>query len=256
MIKVRTSVDEPDGVELGLRILASRLRLEPSETLVLATLFEHSSTPQSKGSSCANAAAAAHLVLEGWLVRSVMLPDGRRQILEFLIPGDLIGRMPTRKSETIAQDLSNLTPAHVAVLSTAHLDSLRKARPDLAFCLMAATSRTGERLADQVMRLGRLGAYERTAHLLLELLFRLQTAGLASEGSYPLPVTQEELADALGLSSVHLNRVIRAMTSDGLVEIHGRAARTLVTVRDPQRLADIAMYDREHSPTAQDRSRA
>jgi CRP-like cAMP-binding protein len=244
MIGRRTPDGAPDGIELGLRILARSLELGAPEAAVLAAIFDHPSTLHVKGASCANPSAAAHLVLEGWLVRSVMLPDGRRQILEFLVPGDLVGPVP-RSRETLAQDLSNLTPARVSVLSLDQLGSLRKGRPDIAFALIAAASKGGERLADQVLRLGRLGAYERTAHLLLELLFRLQRAGLAGETSYPLPVTQEELADALGLSSVHLNRVIRAMTADGLVEIHGRAARTLVTVRDPERLADIAMYDRE-----------
>lgn len=242
MNTLRQAEGEQDGAELALRFLTQLLNVEPRDAAIVANKLDHTRVRGPKGSAFAPPGAAACLVLEGWLVRSVMLPDGRRQILDFLVPGDLVAAPPTRRTPS-ARQMINLTPARVATISVHQLEALQRQSSSLAFALLEAIARTGDRLADQVLRLGRLGAYERTAHLLLELLVRLQRAGLASKVHYPLPVTQEELADALGLSSVHLNRVVRAMTRDGLVEIHGRAARTLITVCDVERLAEIAMYD-------------
>jgi CRP-like cAMP-binding protein len=244
MSTARQGVGEDDGAELATRFLSQLLDLEPDQVAMLAAKLEHTRVRGPKGSSFALPGAAACLILEGWLVRSVMLPDGRRQILDFLVPGDVIGVPPGKRAPS-ARQMINLTPARVATISVHQLEALQRQSSRLAFALLEALARTSDRLADQVLRLGRLGAYERTAHLLLELLVRLQRAGLATKVHYPLPVTQEELADALGLSSVHLNRVVRAMTREGLVEIHGRAARTLITVLDVERLAEIAMYDLE-----------
>ena len=242
MSTARQGGTEEDSAELASRFLSQLLDLDSEQVAMLAGKLEHARVRGPKGSSFAPPGAAACLVLEGWLVRSVMLPDGRRQILDFLVPGDIVGVLPAKRTPS-ARQMINLTAARVATISVHQLESLQRHSSRLAFALMEAVARSGDRLADQVLRLGRLGAYERTAHLLLELLVRLRRVGLATEVHYPLPVTQEELADALGLSSVHLNRVVRAMTREGLVEIHGRAARTLITVLDVERLAEIAMYD-------------
>jgi len=242
MTTARQGGGEEDSAELASRFLSQLLDLDPDQVAMLVGKLEHTRVRGPKGSSFSPLGAAVCLILEGWLVRSVMLPDGRRQILDFLVPGDIVGVLPAKRTPS-ARQMINLTAARVATISVHQLESLQRQSSRLAFALMEAVARTGDRLADQVLRLGRLGAYERTAHLLLELLVRLQRAGLATKVHYPLPVTQEELADALGLSSVHLNRVVRAMTREGLVEIHGRAARTLITVLDVERLAEIAMYD-------------
>ena len=97
-------------------------------------------------------------------------------------------------------------------------------------------------LLGQVVRIGRQTAYERVAHLLLELHFRLRVVGLATDDFMPLPLTQEIIADALGLSIVHLNRTLQQLRRDGIVEVKGGVARLL----DAGRLRSIADFRAPH----------
>jgi CRP-like cAMP-binding protein len=230
-----------ERVHLIRRALARFRDLDDDELEALAATLDETRVLKQRGSSWPRDGEGGYVVLEGWLVRSLTLPDGRRQIVDFLLPGDIVGCF-ARPTDSGVEEVSNLTAARLAPLPANRLKALREESCHLAFALIAASVSGYDRLMDQVLRLGRLAAYERTAHLLLDLLIRLQRAGLANGDHYSLPVTQGELADALGLSQVHLNRVIRAMTRDGLVEIKGRAVRTSITVCDVQRLAEVAGY--------------
>lgn len=238
-----------DHVDLLRRAIAEFRELEAEEAGALAEALGETRTLARKGPEWERADDAGYVVLEGWLIRSITLPDGRRQIIDFLLPGDVVCRFRAHR-ETGVEHVRNLTAARVAVISEERLGKLLEERCHLAFAFLCAAARTSERLKDHVLRLGRLAAYERTAHLLLDLRTRLQRIGLANEQHYTLPVTQEELADALGLSAVHLNRVMRTLTRDGLVEVTGRAARTSVTVRDVPRLAAVATHGRRHAAAA------
>jgi CRP-like cAMP-binding protein len=230
------------GHELVREVLSRSLSLGHGEIDALLHAFALTNITAAKGVTGDSPEAAICVACEGWLVRTVTLADGRRQITDFVLPGDIVyvGR---KGSDGATHHLTNLTPASIATMSSFRLQALRTHHPALALKLHDEVMRAESRLADQVLRLGRLGAYERIAHLLLDLLARLRRVGLATEPQYSLPVTQEDLSDALGLSAVHLNRVLRAMARDGLVEIQGRAARTMITVLDVEYLADIAMYD-------------
>ncbi len=109
----------------------------------------------------------------------------------------------------------------------------------MAIALAWSVARYESMLAEQIVRLGRRNAYERIAHILLELHKRLQAVGLASESSYPTPITQEMLADALGLSIVHVNRTLGRLRRERLVSIDdGR-----VVLRDVAALAAIADFE-------------
>ena len=90
-----------------------------------------------------------------------------------------------------------------------------------------------------MISMGRRTAYEQIAHLLCELLLRLQAVGLAANKSYELPVTQNELGDAFGLSTVHVNRMLQALRSAELVTSNGK----IVTIPDLQRLIEVAGFD-------------
>jgi CRP-like cAMP-binding protein len=185
-----------------------------------------------------------YLVMDGWLARSVVLRDSRRQIVDLLLPGDIIHGVAGVSSQPreLGHVLS-LTSACVASLPGDRMRWLYEEFCHVAYALLAAAAHGGERLARHVLRLGRLGAHERTAHLLLDLLMRLDRVGLARDQSYVLPLTQSELADVLGLSPIHLHRVMRALTRDRLIEIRGRAERTSVRVCDLPRLAEIAGFE-------------
>lgn len=182
-----------------------------------------------------NRAPTPRLLLSGWACRQRVLPDGRRQIFDLLAPGDAIGLaidpLPLSRASTIA--LTRVETADAARVRAAAADP--QAAPALARIVALTPAIEEERLMNHLVRLGRLTAYERVAHLFLELRGRLAAAGLADEERFPLPVTQEVLADALGLSVVHMNRVLQQLRRHQLIEMRGGQ----VILLDPQALADV-----------------
>jgi CRP-like cAMP-binding protein len=161
------------------------------------------------------------LVLSGWAARQRTLSDGRRQILGFALPGDLTTAGWT--SAIADYDVVALTPLEVIDLAT--LREVGGSAIDGA--LARAELQEAARLLDQIVRLGSRSALERTAHLLLELSSRLTAAGLTSGGRFPLPLYQETLADALGLSVVHTNRTLQALRRAGLIKLRLGSATIL-----------------------------
>ncbi|HEY8574589.1 Crp/Fnr family transcriptional regulator [Phenylobacterium sp.] len=171
----------------------------------------------------------------GWAARTRTLVDGRRQIFRILIPGDLcVGPAP----DLAMSDTTALTRARTQ--STAPAAREGAAGPyALEARIRRALTEEQAGLLTQVLRLGRMLAFERTGHLLLELMERQRRAGLTTGETMPLPLTQEVLADALGLSIVHLNRTLQQMRRQGLIVYRsGRA-----TFPDPQALAEACGYE-------------
>lgn len=148
------------------------------------------------------------LILSGWAARVRILEDGRRQILDFLLPGDFIGLCD--HADAIATSaVTAMTDLQVCASPSAEQHpSLRR-----AYALSRALSEVD--LLAQITRLGRLNAHERIADLLLELHERLAVAGLAVDGRFTIPLTQELIADALGLTPVHVNRTLQTLRRDG-----------------------------------------
>lgn len=184
-------------------------------------------------------AGGPRLVAAGWGARQRILADGRRQILSFLLPGDLVAfdphRAPLRYAATVS--LTAMIVADAAPLLDLETEAAGRDAP-IARVLRTLAGAEEALLAHQVTRLGRQTAYERMAHLLLELHERLCIAGVEQGDGFTLPVTQEVLADSLGLSIVHTNRTIQQLRRDGLV----RMAGTRVTLVEPARLAALADY--------------
>ena len=164
--------------------------------------------------------ARPRFLVSGWAARVRWLSDGRRQILSFLTPGDSIGlnMRPRPLSACTAIALTQVRTLDATPLWKA----LRTGDPcwaDLAEALATAATMEEAYLLNQVMRLGRHTAYERICHALLEIRERLEQVGLATENSLPLPVTQEMLADAMGLSIVHVNRVLQQLRRDRILDL-------------------------------------
>jgi CRP-like cAMP-binding protein len=156
-------------------------------------------------------------LVSGWACLAHGLSDGRRQILAFLLPGDGVGF-----------DLLSRSRKSVEVIALTEI-KLRQALPGafvpgprLARALAGAAAAQQGRLIDHVVRLGRQTAYERMAHLLLEFHDRLLDIAEASETGFEMPLKQEVLADALGLSLVHINRILQQLRRDGLVITRGK----------------------------------
>jgi CRP-like cAMP-binding protein len=166
----------------------------------------------------------ARYLLAGWACRQRLLADGRRQIFDFVLPGDGIGLrlQPRLLAETTTVALTRLQVADAGELVQ---PAALEACPELGRALVLAADDERRRLLDHIVRLGRLTAAERVAHLMLELHERLGAVGLASGSEFHFPLTQEVLADSLGLSIVHINRVLQDLRRQGLLVIKtGQAA--------------------------------
>ncbi len=177
----------------------------------------------------------------GVAIRYKILRDGRRQILGVLLPGDLIG-FPGGLFERALYSVSSLTDAAVSTVPFDTMFELFHRFPRLAAAIFWTASREAALVAERLVGVGRHSAYERVAHLLLELLVRLQAAGLADERSYDLPLTQELMADALGLSVPHVNRTLKRLRDEGLIATDGPR----LTISDVELLSRRVDFDRAY----------
>jgi len=178
------------------------------------------------------------LLLEGLICRYKDLSDGQRQITAIHVPGDF----PDLHSFTLKyldHNIMALTACKVIQFPHAKLQAITEQYPHLARMLWFMTNLDAAIHREWEVSLGRRSALERTAHLLCELQVRLGIVGLASEREYALPITQTELAECLGLTSVHVNRVLKELRERGLVEFRGGR----VTISDPAALRRLAEFD-------------
>lgn len=169
------------------------------------------------------------LLVSGWAARVRWLADGRRQIIGFIIAGDAIGICERPQPLALAPVLALTTVQTLdgRAMQAALVSGDRP--PGLAEAFHMAASLDEAALIDQVVRLGRQTAYERIGHLLLELRYRHQQVGLGTETDFPCPLTQEMIADATGLSVVHVNRTLQQLRRDELLELRQGYARLLQT---------------------------
>jgi len=182
--------------------------------------------------------AAALFLLSGWACRARSLADGRRQIIEFLLPGDIVGFSPTKGRRALAAAYA-LTPVTVSLASNFY-QAFDDTGPFEHFtAVRRALEKNQEmRLINQIVRAGRQTAYERLSHLLLEFHDRLARVGLARDYTFAMPLTQEILADGLGLSVVHVNRTLQQLRREQLLTL----TDGIVTLLEPATLARIADF--------------
>jgi CRP-like cAMP-binding protein len=180
-------------------------------------------------------------ILEGWAAVYKQLPDGRRQITAFLIPGDLadanvfiVGRMD--------HSICAITPVRYAEIPPTEFEAMTDASPSIARALWRQTLVNGSISREWVLNIGQRTAYERLAHLLCEMFLKLKAAGLADESGCDWPLTQVDLAEATGLTSVHVNRTLQQMRRDGLIELQGRR----LTIPDLRALMRVALFDPDY----------
>jgi CRP-like cAMP-binding protein len=160
------------------------------------------------------------LLLDGWACRYKLLSEGRRQILSFHIPGD-IGDLQSLHIQSMDHSLGTLTTATVAFIPHESLRELTARFPGVAAILWRNTLIDAGIFREWMIGMGRRSAYERIAHTFCELYLRQQAVGLASEHRCPWPISQIDLSDALGLSNVHVNRVLQEMRGKGLITLRG-----------------------------------
>lgn len=181
---------------------------------------------------------SVNLILEGWAVRHKMLEDGRRQVLAFLIPGDLCDLNGFILQE-MDHSVGALTPVTIAQVPREMFEDIQRNRPRLyqALCWDQLVQLAIQR--EWTLNLGQRSAIERIAHLLCELFLRLKSVGLCVNGSCQIPLTQTDLSEATGITPVHVNRTVQELRSQGLIHWKGRD----VEVPDMDALKRLAMFN-------------
>lgn len=181
---------------------------------------------------------SVHLIVSGWAARYVMTSDGSRQIVAFLIPGDFCDLHVSLLGE-MDHTIVALTRCRVAFIESARLDKLTSEQSSVTKALWWGTLVDEAVLRAWVANVGRRDAHERIAHLLCEMHMRLKLIGFVSDGTFDLPITQDELADATGLTAVHTNRMLQQLRAEKLIELKGGILKVL----DVARLRDVGGFD-------------
>jgi CRP/FNR family transcriptional regulator, anaerobic regulatory protein len=188
-------------------------------------------------------ARSAHLytVLSGWGFRYKMLEDGRRQILNFVLPGDFVG-IQASVAEEMRHSVEALTSMLLCVFQRDRLFELFRGYPGLAFDLTWLAAREERMLDEHLLNLGQRTAEERAAYLLLFLFSRAEARGLTKGNKISFPFTQPHIADTLGLSLVHTNRTLNTLARKKMISLGKRE----LEIVNRKGLAKIAQWeDRE-----------
>lgn len=180
-----------------------------------------------------------YLLVGGWVASSVLLPGGERQIVKFHLPGDVLGT-PSMCLAQAADTLTALTAITVSRVPLASFGALFMRSPRFAAAMFLSVQKERVALMDRLAAVGRTSALARVAALLLDLEDRLRAAGLAVDGGFELPVTQEQIGDHLGLTAVHVNRVFRQLGDERLIA----RQRQRITLLDIPRLAQVSARPR------------
>lgn len=164
----------------------------------------------------------AFTLFSGWACVYQVLNDGRRHIPAVLLPGDMIGLEPA-SDQPVPYGVEAVTNLSVCVFPRNRMQDLVAARPGLAWLLAGTLAAERRNLLDSLTTLGRRTAAERVGFFCLDLFLRADTAGMVQGDACPLPLTQTQIGDALGLSAVHVSRMTQHLRSRGLLEVaHGR----------------------------------
>ena len=178
------------------------------------------------------------LIADGFCMRSKTIADGKRQILSIHIPGEIPDLM-SLFLHVMDHDLATLTPCTLGFISHDVLTKLHRRRPNVAEIFWRDTLIDAAMFREWIVNVGQRPAPARLAHVMTELRERLKVIGGATGASFEMPLTQEQIGEALGITAVHVNRVIKQLREDGIVELHrGRA-----TVLNEAKFRELADFD-------------
>lgn len=183
-------------------------------------------------------ARGVNLILDGWAFRYKTLEDGRRQIIAFLLPGDLCDVHGYIHRE-LDHSTGAVTPVRYVEIPSERIEALVALGPRVAQALWWDASVSASIQREWTVNLGQRDALERLSHLLCELVHRLRAVGLADDNRCDIPLTQTDLAEATGMTPVHVNRMVQELRARGLIRWKGRAFEAL----DLDRLCDVAMFN-------------
>lgn len=181
------------------------------------------------------------VMLDGWACRYKVLPNGTRQIMAFLMPGDACDLHIGMLAE-MDHGIQTISTARVATVSQAEMRTIMADHPNVARAMYAAQLVDEGIMRAWIVSMGRRSSIERVAHLMCELYLRARAAGLTTGEEFALPLSQLVLADALGMTAVHINRVLKELRSTGAMAL----ARGSLVILDPAKLIQIAGFDENY----------
>lgn len=181
------------------------------------------------------------VVLEGWACRYKILPTGSRQILAFLMPGDACD-LHIKLLEEMDHGIQAITNAKVATVSREQMQTMMREHPNIASAMYTAQLVDEGIMRAWIVSMGRRSALERVAHLVCELYVRARNIGLTTNDWFLLPLSQLILADALGMTPIHMNRVLKELRIAGAMSLK----RGSVTILNPGLLVHIAGFDENY----------
>jgi CRP-like cAMP-binding protein len=182
-----------------------------------------------------------HLILKGWACRYKSLADGKRQIVSLLVPGDFcdLNNYVLREMD---HSVGAITSLKVSLISRKEMETLTAEHPRVAQALIWSGLVDQATQREWLLNLGQRSAYSRIAHLILEMFLRLRTVGLTNGQSCDFPLTQNDLADATGLTAVHVNRMLQELRAAGLLEL----GRKRLSIPDIEALKTAAMFNQSY----------
>lgn len=213
---------------------------EPSELKFVSSFKIGELVAETGTTILSEGAHSAHMytLLSGWAFRYKSLPDGRRQILNYMLPGDLLGLQGSIIGE-MEHSVEALSPVVLCVFQRDRLDEMFRNHPGLGFDITWLASREERMLDDHLLSLGRRTAMERAAYLIAFLHQRASAVGLDGSKLLHIPITQLHVADTLGLSIVHTNKTLRKLADRKLIRWLDRSCEVL----DVEGLMALAEWD-------------
>ncbi len=181
------------------------------------------------------------VVLEGWVCRYKILPAGTRQIMAFLMSGDACD-LHIKLLAEMDHGIQAVTPAMVATVSRTAMQTMMDEHPAIARAMYVAQLVDEGIMRAWIVSMGRRSSIERVAHLVCELYLRARNIGLTHDDEFALPLSQLVLADALGMTAVHINRVLKELRVAGAMAV----SRGSVTILNPRQLVQIAGFDENY----------
>lgn len=227
-----------------IRKLEHFVRLSPDDRAVLRRLAARNLRHVAPGEGIIHEGdrpEVVNLILDGWACRYKDLEDGRRQVLAFFLPGDLCD-LNMFILRSMDHSMAAITPVTLAEIARRDFEALALEHPRIVHALWWDALVVGAIQREWTLSLGQRDALERMAHLLCELFVRLRCVGMTHGDRCPLPLVQTVLADATGLSNVHVNRTLATLRQSDLATIRSRT----LTIPDLDALMQAGLFNQNY----------
>ncbi len=233
--------NDSSTLELLVQKLAYRVELDAEDRKAILALPFHLKNIERNHFIVRERELATHscLMLKGYSVRSKLSGNGGRQIVAIQMQGEMVD-LQNSLLGIADHSVQALTACKVAYIPKQAIVRLAAERPTVGRAMWIDTLVDGSIFREWIMNVGRRDARTRIAHLLCEFALRLKLAGLGEDGDYELPMTQEQLADTTGLTSVHVNRTMKTLEGEGLIH---RSTPRSIHIGDWKKLADVGDFD-------------